>query len=89
MQLLHEAALVGMAVRDGTAKLGLTLSCKSTLLADDKSVGKADRWSPRGSRAAATVLGIETAVEKRRCASNQWKRIWKDKADEGRRESTG
>ena len=27
--------------------------------------------------AAATDLGIETAAEKRKCAANQWKRIWK------------
>ena len=40
MQLLHDAALIGKAVRDGTAKLDLTLSCKSTLLANDKSLGK-------------------------------------------------
>ena len=40
MQLLHDAALIGKAVEDGTAKLDLTLSCKSTLLANDKSLGK-------------------------------------------------
>ena len=37
IQLLHDAALIGKAVKDGTAKLGLTLSCKSTPLANDKS----------------------------------------------------
>ena len=37
MQLLHDVAQIGKKVRDGTAKLGLTLSCNSTLLANDKS----------------------------------------------------
>ena len=32
MQLFHDAAKIGKAVKVGTAKLGLTLSCKSTLL---------------------------------------------------------
>ena len=40
IQLLHDAAQIGRKLRDGTAKLGLTLSCKSTLLANDKSMGK-------------------------------------------------
>ena len=40
IQLFHNAALIGKAVKEGTAKLGLTLSGKSTLLANDKSLGK-------------------------------------------------
>ena len=40
MQLFHDAATIGKAVKVGTAELGLTLSCKSTLLANDKSLGK-------------------------------------------------
>ena len=40
MQLLLDPALIGKVVKDGTAKLGLTLSCKLTLLANDKSLGK-------------------------------------------------
>ena len=40
IQLFHDAALIGKAVKEGTAKLGLTLSCKSTVLANDKSLGK-------------------------------------------------
>ena len=40
IQLLHHAAETGKEVRYGTAKLGLTLSCKSTLLANNKSLGK-------------------------------------------------
>ena len=40
IQLFQDAALIGKAVKEGTAKLGLTLSGKSTLLANDKSVGK-------------------------------------------------
>ena len=39
-QLSHDAALIGKAVKDGPAKLGLTLSCKSTPLANSKSLGK-------------------------------------------------
>ena len=83
IQQLRDAARIGKEVRDGTAKLGLTLSCKSTLLANDKSLGMlivahlvAD-GVPMCQGTAATDLGIETAAGNRRCASNQWKRIWK------------
>ena len=83
IQLVQHAAETGKEVRDGTAKLGLTLSCKSTLLANNKSLGKlivghlvAD-GVPMCQGTVATDLGIETAAGKRRCASNQWKRIWK------------
>ena len=57
--------------------------CKSTLLANDKSLGKLivgrlqDEGVPICLVTSATDLGIETAAEKRRCAANQWKRIWK------------
>ena len=40
IQLLHDEVLIGKAAKDGTAKLGQALSCKSTLLANDKSLGK-------------------------------------------------
>ena len=40
MQLFQDAAMIGRAVKVGTAELGLTLSCKSTLLANDESLGK-------------------------------------------------
>ena len=40
LQLFHDAALIGKAVKEGTAKLGVTLSGKSTLLANDRSLGK-------------------------------------------------
>ena len=40
VQLFQDAAKIGRAVKVGTAELGLTLSCKSTLLANDKSLGK-------------------------------------------------
>ena len=40
MQLFQDSAKIGRAVKVGTAELGLTLSCKSTLLANDKSLGK-------------------------------------------------
>ena len=79
----HDAARIGNAVKVGTAELGLTLSCKSTLLANDKSLGKLivshlrTDGVPIGLGAAATDLGIETAAGKRRCAACQWKRIWK------------
>ena len=33
-------SLIGKAVKEGTDKLGLTLSGKSTLLANDKALGK-------------------------------------------------
>ena len=67
----------------GTVELGLTLSCKSTLLANDKSQGKLivshleTDGVPICLRTAATDLGIDTAAGKRRCAASQWKRIWK------------
>ena len=82
-QLLRDAAQIGRKLKDGTARLGLTLSCKSTFLANDKSLEKlivghiAAEGVPICREKAATVLGIETAAGKRRCASNRWKRIWK------------
>ena len=63
--------------------MGLTLSCKSTLLANDNSLGKLivshleTDGVPICLGTAATGLEIETAAEKRRCAAGQWKRIWK------------
>ena len=83
MQLFQDAAKIGRAVKVGTAELGLTLSCKSTLLANDKSLGKliVKHLETDGVlicwETAATDLVIETAAEKRRCAASQWKRIWK------------
>ena len=82
-QLLPDAAQIGRKLRDCTASLGLTLSCKSTILANDKSLEKliVGHIAAEGvhicREKAATVLGIETAAGKRRCASNRWKRIWK------------
>ena len=40
IQLLHDAIKIGKGVGDGTSKLGLTLSNKSTVLANDKLLGK-------------------------------------------------
>ena len=83
IQLFQDSALIGKAFKEGTAKLGLTLSCKSALLANDKSLGKlidghlGDEGVPICLGTSATDLGIETAAGKRRCAANQWKRIWK------------
>ena len=83
IQHLQDAARIGIKVGDGTAKLGLTVSCKSTLLAHDKSLGKfilghlAAEGVPICQGTAATDPGIETAAGKRKCASHQWKRIWK------------
>ena len=83
MQLFQDAVKIGRAVKVGTAELGLTLSCKSTLLANDKSLGKliVSHFETDGVPiclgTAATDLGIETAAGKRRCAASQWKRIWK------------
>ena len=83
VQLLHDAALIGKAVKDGAVKLGPTLSCKSTLLANNKSLGKliishlGAEGVPICQGAAATDLGIEIAAGKRRCATNQRMRIWK------------
>ena len=82
MQLFQDAPKIGRAVKIGTAELGLTLSCKSTLLANDKSLGKliVKHLETDGVSiclgTAATDLGIETAAGKRSAAS-QWKRIWK------------
>ena len=83
MQLFQDVARIGKAVKVGTAELGLTLSRKSTLLANDKSSGKLivghleTDGVPICLGAAATDLGIETAAVKRRSAAGQWKRIWK------------
>ena len=83
IQLFQDAALIGKAVKEDTAKLGLTLSCKSTLLANDRSLGKlifghlGDDGVPICFGTSATDLGIKTAVGTRRCAANQWKCIWK------------
>ena len=85
IQQFQDAALIGKAVKESTAKLGLPLSGKSTLLASDKSLGTlivghlGDECVPICLGAPATDLGIETAAVKRRCAANQWKRIWKSK----------
>ena len=57
VQLLHDAALIGKAVKDGTAKLGLILSCKSTLLAKRHIPGKVDRQPPRGRRCSHLSRG--------------------------------
>ena len=82
-ELFQDAALIGKAVREGTAKLGLTLSGKLTLLSNDRSLGKlivgrlGDEGVPICLGSSATDLGIETAAGKRRCAANQWKLIWK------------
>ena len=65
IQLFHDAALIGKAVKEGTAQLGLTLSGKSTLLANDKSLGKlivghlGDEGAPICLGTPATDLGIE------------------------------
>ena len=91
MQQLHDAALIGRAVKDGTAKLGLTLPCKSTLQANDKFVGKLivshleSEGVPNCLETSATDLGIETAAGKgdvRQTSGNA-----SGKADEGPRES--
>ena len=68
VQLSHDAAQIGKDVRVGTARLGLTVSCKSALLANDNTLGK-------------LIVGhleaeSKTTVEKRTCASNLWKRSW-------------
>ena len=61
------------------------MSCTTALLANDKSLGKLNvghleaEGVPICLGAAATELKIETAVRKRRCAANRWKRIWKAK----------
>ena len=82
LHLLHDAALIGKAVKDGTAKLGETLSCKSTLLANDKSLEKliVAHFGAEGVPILCREShrrGTETAAGNRRRAANQWKRIWK------------
>ena len=83
IQLFQDAALIGKVVKEGTAELGLTLSCKSTLLANDKSLGKllvghlGAEGVPVCLGTSATDLVIEAAEVKRICAANQWKRMWK------------
>ena len=59
------------------SQAGPEVSCKSTLLANDKSLGKLIVGHLICLGTSATDLGIATAAEKRRCAANQWKRTWK------------
>ena len=65
IQLFQDAALIGKAVKEGT------LSCKSTLLANDKSLGKlivghlGEEGVPICLGTSATDLGIETAAGKK------------------------
>ena len=65
IQLFQDAALIGKAVNDGT------LSCKSTLLANDKSLGKlivghlGEEGVPICLGTSATDLGIETEAGKK------------------------
>ena len=84
IQLFHDAALIGRAVKEGIAKLGLTnLVLQSTLLANDKHLGKlivghlGEEGVPICVGTTITDMEIETAAEKRICAANPWKRIWK------------
>ena len=72
MQLLHDAVLIGKTVKDGTAKLGLTLSCKSTLLANDKSLGKLIVSHP-GAEGVPTVQEQQLPTWG---AKLQWGSIW-------------
>ena len=83
IQLLRDAVKLGKKrLSAGTASLGRTLSCKSTLLANDKSLEKliVDHLAADGvpicQGTAATDPGIVTAAGKK-CASHQWTRIWK------------
>ena len=63
--------------------MSLTLSNKSTILANDNSLGKLivgqlDAEAVLiGPLAAARDLEIGTSARRRRCASHQWKRIGK------------
>ena len=72
IQLFHDAALIGKAVKEGTAKLGLTQSGRSTLLANDRPLGKlivghlGDEGVPICLETSATDLGIEAAAGKKR-----------------------
>ena len=90
-QLFQDAARIGRAVKVGTAELGLTLSCESTLLANGKSLGKLivshleTDGVPIGLGTAATDLGIETAAEKEMCRRSVGNAY--GKAGEGPRES--
>ena len=92
IQLFHDAALIGKAVKGRTAKLGLTLSGKSTLLANDKSLYKlivghlGDEGVPICLGTSATDLGIETAAEKAYVQSTNGNEY--GKADAGPRELT-
>ena len=76
MQLFHDAAKIGKAVKVGTAELHLTLSCKSTLLAN-KSLRKltvshlGTDGVPICLGAAATDLVIETETHMERQAKGQ------------------
>ena len=72
MQLFHVAARIGNAVKVGTAELGLTLSCKSTLLANDKSLGphlsgcSSQRFGDRNGSGEKEMcrMSVETHMER-------------------------
>ena len=80
IQLLHDVA---QNRQRGERRYSLTLLCKSTLQANDKSLVKlivshlVAEEVPICQGTPVTHLGIEPAARKRRCASNQLKRMWK------------
>ena len=71
IQLLHDAAQIRKEVRDGTAKPGLTLSCKSTLLA----TGEDDRWPPRGRRSSHVSRSSRHRSRDRNCSWEKKMRV--------------
>ena len=83
IQLLHDAVNIGKEVRDNIGKLGLTLSCKATLLAHDKSLEKlivghlAADGVPICEGKAATDLEIEIAamITRRKIRNLLWRMI--------------
>ena len=57
IQLSHDAALIGKAVKDCKTKMGLTLSCKPELLANDQSLRKLIESVPNLSRGSSDRPG--------------------------------
>ena len=89
IQLFQDAALIGKAVKEGTAELGLSLSCKSTLLPNDKSLGRLI-VSHLGAEGVPNCLGTAVGgskLQRRRGDVRQTHGSASGKADEGPKES--
>ena len=71
VQLMHDAALIGKAVKDGTAKLGLNLVLQIDSLGKRQVVGKPARWPLRGRRCSHLSWGSSHRLGNRNCSGEE------------------